>query len=96
MKAFKQRRIVQSFLVLSLLAVSAAAQDPLPSWNHGSVKRAIVQFVTDATRQGASTFVRRMRGSLPSTTTEPFGSSSRYIPNSPWTKRMRKGGSSWT
>jgi hypothetical protein len=38
-------------------ALRAAGQDPLPSWNYGSVKQAIVKFVDDVTRQGGSSFV---------------------------------------
>jgi hypothetical protein len=32
-------------------------QDPLPSWNDGSAKHAILQFVNEITRQGGSSFV---------------------------------------
>jgi len=42
----------------ALLATQATAQtDPLPSWNDGPAKQAIVKFVGDVTKQGASTFV---------------------------------------
>jgi phosphoglycolate phosphatase-like HAD superfamily hydrolase len=34
-----------------------AGRDPLPSWNDGAVKQAIVRFVAEATREGASTFI---------------------------------------
>jgi hypothetical protein len=37
----------------------AAAQDPLPSWNESSSTRSIVQFVNQATHEGAPTFVPR-------------------------------------
>ncbi len=38
--------------------VPALAQsDPLPSWNDTSAKRAIVEFVTDTTKEGSRTFV---------------------------------------
>lgn len=39
------------------LACAAWAQQPLPSWNDGPVKQAIVKFVADVTAAGASTFV---------------------------------------
>ena len=42
----------------SLAALPAAAQtDPLPSWNEGAAKQAIVKFVGDATRDGGTGFV---------------------------------------
>jgi phosphoglycolate phosphatase-like HAD superfamily hydrolase len=42
----------------SLAALPAAAQtDPLPSWNDGAAKQAIVKFVEDATRDGGTGFV---------------------------------------
>jgi len=34
-----------------------AAVDPLPSWNDGAVKRAILDFVAAVTREGSATFV---------------------------------------
>ena len=34
-----------------------AQSDPLPSWNDTSAKRAIVEFVTDTTKEGSRTFV---------------------------------------
>jgi len=43
-------------LVLNPL-VGHARQAPLPSWNDGAVKQAIVKFVDDATRKGSSTFI---------------------------------------
>jgi len=44
----------------SLFALGAAAQaqpDPLPSWNDGAAKKAIVDFVKDTTTQGGPKFV---------------------------------------
>jgi hypothetical protein len=46
--------------LLLLAACSAAGQnatDPLPSWNDGGPKQAILQFVKDATAEGNATFV---------------------------------------
>jgi phosphoglycolate phosphatase-like HAD superfamily hydrolase len=39
------------------LATDAVAADPLPSWNDGASKRAIVDFVTRVTREGGPDFV---------------------------------------
>jgi phosphoserine phosphatase len=36
---------------------SVATTDPLPSWNEGTTKAAIVKLVTDTTREGAATYV---------------------------------------
>ena len=42
----------------SLLAAALLAQsDPLPSWNDTTAKRAIVEFVTETTKEGSRTFV---------------------------------------
>ncbi len=44
----------------SLFALGATAQaqpDPLPSWNDGAAKKAIVEFVKDTTTQGSPKFV---------------------------------------
>jgi hypothetical protein len=38
-------------------AVVAQAQDPLPSWNHGSAKQAIIDFVDRVTTEGGPGFV---------------------------------------
>ncbi|HXY29889.1 MAG TPA: HAD family hydrolase [Gemmatimonadaceae bacterium] len=38
---------------------AAQAKDPLPSWNDGSAKRAITQFVKDVTASGGSKYVPR-------------------------------------
>src|SRR6266481_4662168 len=53
--------MVASMLVLAAsltLAAQALAQtDPLPSWNDGPAKKAIVDFVQATTTQGSPTFV---------------------------------------
>jgi phosphoserine phosphatase len=49
-----------AFVLLAAIVVSTAraqAPDPLPSWNDGSAKEAIVTFVRATTTEGASTFV---------------------------------------
>jgi hypothetical protein len=48
-------RFVACFLLL--LAVAAAAQDPLPSWNDGPAKQAILKFVRITTDQSSPNFV---------------------------------------
>ena len=51
--------IIKLFFALVLASVSqtAAAQDPLPSWNDGDAKKAIVEFVTKVTAEGSTDFV---------------------------------------
>jgi hypothetical protein len=44
------------FVAMSATA-APAADDPLPSWNDGTAKTAIVRFVNDVTRQGGPDFV---------------------------------------
>jgi len=51
-------RLLIAIIVCSLSSASAFAQtDPLPSWNEGAAKQAIVKFVQDTTTQSSSTFV---------------------------------------
>jgi phosphoglycolate phosphatase-like HAD superfamily hydrolase len=56
-----RRRIVCAFplLLAGLSAVEGllAQSDPLPSWNEGAAKQAIVKFVADTTKAGAPGFV---------------------------------------
>ena len=42
---------------LTLLSAVARAQDPLPSWNDGKAKQAIVEFVAKVTKEGSPDFV---------------------------------------
>jgi phosphoglycolate phosphatase-like HAD superfamily hydrolase len=44
-------------IALGLVAAVARAQDPLPSWNEGPAKKAIVDFVHATTTQGSPKFV---------------------------------------
>ncbi|KQO86038.1 haloacid dehalogenase [Methylobacterium sp. Leaf90] len=49
---------VWALALAAVWASTAAAQtDPLPSWNEGPTKQAIVAFVTDVTREGSPDFV---------------------------------------
>jgi haloacid dehalogenase-like hydrolase len=45
------------FLSTSLASIAHAQSDPLPSWNEGPSKQAILDFVTKTTKQGGSDFV---------------------------------------
>ncbi len=54
------RTITTVLLALAFGAISARAQapnDPLPSWNDGAAKKAIVEFVRSTTTQGSPQFV---------------------------------------
>src|SRR5215203_5034970 len=56
MKAHRYRlALLALFVAWTLPAI--AQTDPLPSWNDGPSKQAIVAFVTDVTRQGSPDFV---------------------------------------
>jgi phosphoglycolate phosphatase-like HAD superfamily hydrolase len=45
-------------VLVAVLAAPLRADDPLPSWNDGASKSAIVEFVTKSTREGAAEFVK--------------------------------------
>lgn len=50
---------VVGICALLLLAVHVAAQtDPLPSWNDGPAKKAIIEFVQTTTMQSSPNFVQ--------------------------------------
>jgi haloacid dehalogenase-like hydrolase len=54
------RRFVTAAALISVLALFttvAQAADPLPSWNEGKAKQAIVEFVAKVTQEGAPDFV---------------------------------------
>ena len=59
----EDRRIASRSLTVALCAIlllvtcSAAQSDPLPSWNDGSAKRAILQFVRDTTDLSSPRFI---------------------------------------
>lgn len=58
MPGFTRRRFVMTAAASALAATSATAQtDPLPSWNDGPVKQAILDFVKRVTVEGAADFV---------------------------------------
>ena len=50
---------------LTLAAPAFAQADPLPSWNDGAVKKAIVDFVQATTTRSVSMYTGRRRDSAP-------------------------------
>jgi hypothetical protein len=58
---FLRQSLYGSLTVPAVLAFTVlfaqAQQDPLPSWNDTVTKQAIVEFVTDTTKEGSPTFV---------------------------------------
>ena len=48
---------VLGFALVFLAAATAQAADPLPSWNVGKSKQAIIQFVEDVTKEGGPHYV---------------------------------------
>jgi hypothetical protein len=60
MKTQRVRLIFSTLAVLALVvggAASTDAQESLPSWNDGSAKQAIVEFVSATTETGGAKFV---------------------------------------
>ena len=53
----RERLIAACLLVFCSAALAIAQTDPLPSWNDGGTKRAIVDFVNRVTREGGPDFV---------------------------------------
>jgi phosphoglycolate phosphatase-like HAD superfamily hydrolase len=52
-----KKMMLGAFLFLLLLAQAYAQTDPLPSWNDGAAKQAIVEFVKATTEKGSPQFV---------------------------------------
>jgi hypothetical protein len=56
-----RRNLITALLYAIAITLSASAQtpanDPLPSWNQGAAKKAIVSFVTRVTSKGTSEFI---------------------------------------
>jgi hypothetical protein len=59
MKNFQSRKLIAAFLFAALVVVSnkCYAADPLPSWNKGTVKTSIIEFVKKVTQKGSAHFV---------------------------------------
>ena len=53
MRDFRLRFLLVPCFLCLILPVAKGAEDPLPSWNNGPTKKAIVDFVTKVTREGA-------------------------------------------
>jgi phosphoserine phosphatase len=53
----RTKSILMGFLALVASSTRVWAQDPLPSWNDGAAKKAIVEFVKTTTTQGSPQFV---------------------------------------
>jgi phosphoglycolate phosphatase-like HAD superfamily hydrolase len=53
----KLRSIAAALVLVAAATAAALAQDPLPSWNDGAAKKAIVEFVQTTTTQGSPRFV---------------------------------------
>ena len=53
-------RLISFLLLLASIIITniVSAADPLPSWNEGSAKKAVVDFVTKVTTQGSPDFVK--------------------------------------
>jgi phosphoglycolate phosphatase-like HAD superfamily hydrolase len=54
---FKQSVLIVAWFVSALIARLSIADDPLPSWNDGPHKQAIISFVEDVTSEGSKNFV---------------------------------------
>jgi phosphoserine phosphatase len=58
MKSNRKHTLVRNAVAVIVLVVTAArAEDPLPSWNEGPAKKAIVEFVQATTTEGGPKFV---------------------------------------
>jgi hypothetical protein len=53
-------RSLTAFLFIGILAITnfVLAADPLPSWNDGAAKKAVIDFVVKVTTQGSPDFVK--------------------------------------
>jgi hypothetical protein len=53
-------RLILKLLLLASISITniVSAADPLPSWNEGGAKKAVVDFVTKVTTQGSPDFVK--------------------------------------
>jgi phosphoglycolate phosphatase-like HAD superfamily hydrolase len=51
------RFAVAAAVIIAVRGAAAAQTDPLPSWNDGAAKRAIIEFVADTTKAGAPGYI---------------------------------------
>src|SRR5215467_9240625 len=56
--AVTNRIMLAGFLLLLMFVQASAQTDPLPSWNEGPAKKAIVEFIKTTTDKASSKFVR--------------------------------------
>jgi hypothetical protein len=54
---YKRNYIVITLLAAAAFNTIARAADPLPSWNEGAAKKAIIAFVEKVTKEGSPDFV---------------------------------------
>ena len=54
LRRFLPYTLLVAILALASVQVAAAADDPLPSWNNGAAKRAIMDFVQRVTTPGGT------------------------------------------
>ena len=80
-------------LVLAFSTSLAQSADPLPSWNDGPSKQAIIDFVSTVTKEGSPGFVKPESASPCSTTT---GIRTSDDSTKRGMQRKRKVGPSWT
>ena len=56
-RRMKRVACAAALLALCLTSNVGAADDPLPSWNEGAAKQAIIDFVTRVTQEGGADYV---------------------------------------
>src|SRR4051812_36441232 len=76
-RAMRSLLLTATFLALIPLLAAREDADPLPSWNDGVAKKAVVKFVKEATDRKSKDHVPPRNASPRSTTTGPCGASSR-------------------
>ena len=78
-KMLQTRNVVTGALIGALIFITTAAQaaDPLPSWNDGTAKQSIIDFVAKVTTRARRISCRSPNASPRSTTTARSGASSR-------------------
>ena len=57
-QGMKRLACAAALLALCVTSIARAAVDPLPSWNDGPTKQAIVDFVTKVTKEGSPDYVK--------------------------------------
>src|SRR6266481_5980488 len=70
MKTIRNKFVLLAIVIAGL--TTAYAQDPLPSWNDGAVKQAIVDFVKATTETGGANFVAPVKEKPELKKVEPF------------------------